>query len=43
MTTALSDRGNVIRSAREECDAYLLKPVDTRKLMDYLKGFGLLR
>ena len=42
MTTALSDRGNVIQSAREECDAFVLKPVDTGRLMEYLKSFRLL-
>ena len=43
MTTALSDRVNVILSAREECDAYLLKPIDTGRLMDYLRSSGLLK
>lgn len=41
MTTALTDRGNVIRSAREQCDAYIVKPVETGRLLDYLKSFGL--
>lgn len=43
MTTALSNRANVIQSAREECDAYILKPVDAGKLMDHLRGFGLMK
>jgi two-component system chemotaxis response regulator CheY len=43
MTTALSDRGNVIQSAREECDAFILKPIDTGRLMEHLKNFGLVK
>ena len=43
MTTALSDRGNVILSAREECDAFVLKPINTVRLMDHLKLFGLVK
>lgn len=41
MTTALSDKGNVIQSAQEECDAYILKPIDTGRLLQHLKRFGL--
>jgi two-component system chemotaxis response regulator CheY len=43
MTTALTDRGNVIMSAREQCDAYMVKPVDTGRLLDHLEAFGLLK
>jgi two-component system chemotaxis response regulator CheY len=43
MTTSLSDRENVARSINELCDAYLIKPVDTGKLLNQLKSFGLLQ
>jgi two-component system chemotaxis response regulator CheY len=42
MTTGLNDEGNVVRSAQELCDAYLLKPIDTTKLLRHLKSFGLI-
>jgi len=41
MTTGLNDMGNVVRAAKEMCDAYLLKPIDTRKLLRHLKSFHL--
>jgi two-component system chemotaxis response regulator CheY len=41
MATALGDKENVIQSAREECNAYILKPINTAKLMHYIKNFGL--
>ena len=43
MTTALTDRGNVIISAREQCDAYMVKPIDTGRLLNYLQSFGVLK
>ncbi len=43
MTTSLSDRENVAKSIHELCDAYLVKPVDTGKLLNQLKTFGLLK
>jgi two-component system chemotaxis response regulator CheY len=42
MTTALNDSDNVVKSAHEQCDGYLLKPVDTGKLLNQLRAFGLL-
>lgn len=42
MTTGLNDVDNVTRSAKELCDAYLLKPIDTRKLLKHLRPFGLI-
>jgi two-component system chemotaxis response regulator CheY len=41
MTSALCDKDNVIKSAREECNAYLVKPIDTGKLLYHLKCLGL--
>jgi two-component system chemotaxis response regulator CheY len=43
MTTSLSDRENVAKSINELCDAYILKPVDTGKLLNQLKSFGLVQ
>jgi two-component system chemotaxis response regulator CheY len=36
MTTALDDVKNVVQSFNSLCDAYLLKPIDSRKLLDHL-------
>ncbi|MEN6474116.1 MAG: response regulator [Syntrophaceae bacterium] len=36
MTTALSDPKNVMQSFREQCDGYLVKPIDKLKLMEML-------
>ena len=41
MTTGLNDVANVTQSAQEHCDAYLLKPIDTARLLHDLKSFGL--
>jgi two-component system chemotaxis response regulator CheY len=41
MATGLGDKENVIQSAKEDCNAYILKPIDTSKLMYYIKCFGL--
>jgi two-component system chemotaxis response regulator CheY len=41
MTTALKDRVNVMTAFREQCDAYLSKPIDRQKLVGCLKDFGL--
>ncbi|MBN2343463.1 MAG: response regulator [Deltaproteobacteria bacterium] len=42
MTTSLNDPSNVMQSFREQADGYLVKPFDERKLVKYLKDFGLL-
>lgn len=41
MTTALSDAHNVTRAFREQCEAYLVKPVEPRELRAKLKELGL--
>ncbi len=41
MTTALDDRGNILGAFDEACDAYLVKPIDTVKLISHLQNFGL--
>jgi len=42
MISALSDKQNILTAFRELCDAYLVKPINKRKLIDYLKEFGLI-
>lgn len=39
MTTALSDGGNVMTAFREQCDGYLVKPIDRAKLIEHLRNF----
>jgi two-component system chemotaxis response regulator CheY len=41
MTTALNDKENLL-AAIQQCDAYLIKPIDKCQLMFYLKRFGLI-
>lgn len=42
MTTALGDPKNVVGAFKSLCDAYLVKPVNKSKLLDYLRSFGLI-
>ena len=42
MTTALSDRDNILKSIEEHCDGYVLKPFDKAKLLEKLCQLGLL-
>jgi two-component system chemotaxis response regulator CheY len=42
MTTALKDAKNVMGAFREQCDGYLVKPMDKAKLLKYLREFGLI-
>jgi len=42
MTTALSDKQNVFSAFREQCDAYLPKPINKIKLVETLESLGLL-
>jgi two-component system chemotaxis response regulator CheY len=43
MTTALDHVKNVIQAFHGLCDAYLFKPVDKAKLLEQVRGFGLLQ
>jgi DNA-binding response OmpR family regulator len=43
MTTALSDIKDVSNAYQGLCDAYLTKPVNARKLIENLRGFGLVQ
>ncbi len=40
MTTVLGDKGNVMTAFREQCDGYLIKPFDQRKLVEQLAKCG---
>jgi two-component system chemotaxis response regulator CheY len=42
MTTALDDMMNVVELFQSLCVAYLFKPIDTRKLRDYIRSLNLL-
>ncbi len=42
MTSALSDKDNVLKAFYEQCDGYLVKPIDGEKLVEYLRDFGLI-
>jgi two-component system chemotaxis response regulator CheY len=41
MTTALHDKSNVMEALREQCDGYLVKPIEKGKLLGYLRQLGL--
>jgi two-component system chemotaxis response regulator CheY len=41
MTTALDDVKNVMQSFRDLCDAYVFKPIDTRKLLSHIRDMHL--
>jgi two-component system chemotaxis response regulator CheY len=41
MTTALDDVKNVVQSYKALCDAYLFKPIDTKKLLGHITEFHL--
>ena len=42
MTTALGDGKNIMAAFKEQCDGYLIKPVDKAKLLKYLQDFELI-
>lgn len=42
MTTALHDGGNVRTAFREQCDGYLVKPIEKAKLLDNLQSLELI-
>jgi len=43
MTTAVNDLKEVTRCFEELCDAYLVKPIDLRKLLGHMQDFQLVR
>jgi two-component system, chemotaxis family, chemotaxis protein CheY len=42
MTTALDDNKSILSAFREQCDAYLIKPLDKSKLIAQLRQLSLL-
>ncbi len=42
MTTALADRSTVLESMKYQCDYYLAKPIERRKLLDELRRMRLI-
>jgi two-component system chemotaxis response regulator CheY len=42
MTTAHSDRDNVLEAIRGQCDYFLVKPIDGKALLEELRRFGLI-
>ncbi len=42
MTTVLGDRKNIMEAFREQCDGYLVKPIEKKKLLKLLQSFGFL-
>lgn len=42
MTTALGDSENVMKSFREGCEAYIVKPIEKQKLLKEIEGVGLI-
>jgi two-component system chemotaxis response regulator CheY len=41
MISTVDDQDSIVRSAREACDAYLVKPIDIGVLLSKLKSFRL--
>jgi len=42
MTTALKDSGNIMKAFKENCEAYLSKPISRKKLLEQLAKFRLI-
>lgn len=43
MTTALSDSKSLMTAFREQCEAYIVKPVTKEKIVEQLTSLGLLK
>jgi len=43
MTTALDDKKNIMNAFREQCDIYLVKPIDREKLTESLRSLALIK
>jgi len=43
MTSALDDSENIRFAFREQCEGYLVKPIDKQSLLDKLQEFGLVQ
>lgn len=42
MTTALADTKNIVDAFREQCEAYMVKPIEKNKLMNKIEELGLI-
>lgn len=42
MTTALGDKDNIFKAFREQCDAYMIKPIDKDQLLSHLRELKLI-
>ena len=42
MTTSLGDGKNIMSSFKDQCDGYLVKPIEKTKLLKYLQEFKLI-
>ncbi len=43
MTTSLDDKETIITAFHSQCEGYLVKPIDRKKLIDELQSLGLLK
>lgn len=43
MMTALDDKDNVMQAFREQCDAYIVKPIQREKVMETLSSLGMIQ
>ena len=43
MTSALGDPENVLAAFRNQCEGYLVKPIDKAKLLEQLRSLGLIQ
>lgn len=43
MITGMDDKKSVIHAFRQQCDAYLVKPVQAKELFEQIEGFGFIR
>lgn len=42
MTTALNDPRSIMKAFKQQCEDYLIKPIDRARLVEKVKGLGLL-
>lgn len=42
ITTSLSDGKSIMTSFKEQCDAYMIKPIDRNKMLQHLRDFKLI-
>ncbi len=42
MTTALDNPKNILTAFREQCEVYLVKPMDSRKILSEIQAMGLI-